>query len=79
MNEFEARTNDSNVPELVAFEKFLAELGRSRTTGWRWRKLGWLETLEIAGRHYITAQAVEKFIARAATGEFSKKIQGDIK
>jgi hypothetical protein len=31
-----------------------------------------LETVNIAGRPYVTREAVEKFKQRAAAGEFSK-------
>lgn len=45
----------------------------SPITAWRYRKRGWLETVNIAGRQYVTAEAIEKFKHRAAAGEFAKE------
>lgn len=68
--------NDSEAvsirPQLESFEKFLRSIGRSRVTGWRWRQRGWIEVVNIAGRPYVTADAVTKFLARAENGEFAK-------
>ena len=46
---------------------------RSLTTLWRWRKLGWLRTVNIAGRQYVTNEALEEFNRRAAAGEFARE------
>ena len=52
--------------------KFLAAVGVSRTTGYRWRQLGWLKCVPVAGRPYITREAVNDFLKRASGGELSK-------
>jgi hypothetical protein len=54
--------NDTN--GLTSFDKFLEATGLSHVTGWRYRKRGWLTTLNIAGRH---------FMERARAGEFAKE------
>lgn len=59
-------------PDIVAFEKWLIGVGRSPVTGWRWRKNGWITTVNIAGRHYIQREEIDRFNARAARGDFSK-------
>jgi hypothetical protein len=59
----------------VAYDKFLTDSGASPTTGWRWRKRGWLRTINICGRHYITAEALTDFNRRAAAGEFATEIR----
>jgi hypothetical protein len=56
---------------LVPAETLQADLGISRTTFWRWRKSGWIKTIQIAGRSYITISELERFYQRAAQGEFS--------
>ena len=42
-------------------------------TAWRWRKRGWLETVNIAGRPYLTDKALAEFLRRAEASEFAKK------
>jgi hypothetical protein len=65
------RKNDGT-PELIAMSKWLREIGRSDTTGWRWRMAGWLHPINIAGRPYLTRPDIQQFQTRAIAGEFSK-------
>jgi hypothetical protein len=58
---------------MKTFVKFLAEIGRSKPTGWRWIKSGWIEPVNISGRLYITAEEEARFHARAAAGEFARE------
>lgn len=69
------QSNFLELRDLVTLDHFLNSIGRTRTTGWRWRKRGWLKTIDIAGRPYVTRQAHEDFMRRAEAGEFSKQIQ----
>lgn len=57
----------------VSLEKFLGEMGLSPVSGWRFRKRGWIRTVNIAGRHYVPYECVVEFNARAARGEFSRE------
>ena len=57
---------------IVLFGLFLESLGVTPPTGWRWRKLGWINTINIAGRVYISRDEINRFQRRAASGEFSK-------
>jgi hypothetical protein len=57
---------------IVLFDRFLESLGVTSSTGWRWRKLNWLKTLNIAGRVYIARSEIERFQQRVAAGEFAK-------
>jgi hypothetical protein len=66
-----AKSTEEPAP-IESLDRFLQRIGRTRTTGWRWRKRGWLKTLTIAGRPYITAAAVREFLARAESEEFAK-------
>ena len=45
----------------------------SAATGWRWRKHGWIPTINIAGRLYVSRAAIPEFEKRAAAGEFSSE------
>jgi len=46
--------------------------GISVVTFWRWRKRGWVTTVNISGKIYVDLQSLADFDRRAATGEFSK-------
>jgi hypothetical protein len=58
---------------ILPFNSFLVQTGRSASCGWRWRRKGWITTIDIAGRLYISQQEIERFQKRAAAGEFAKK------
>jgi hypothetical protein len=58
---------------LVALNVWLAGIGRDPVTAWRWRKRGWLKTVNICGRQYISAEARAEFERRAAAGECSRE------
>ena len=60
----------------ISFQKFLREIPLSATTGWRYRKLGWLRCINIAGRSYITQEAAADFLRRAKAGEFQRAPHG---
>jgi len=65
----------NNAPSsgLIALSVWRKGVGVSKATVWRWRKQGWLQTVNIAGRQYLTAEAMRLFNQRAAAGEFSKE------
>jgi hypothetical protein len=60
------------VSDLVPLDLWREQIQRSPATLWRWRKEGWLPTINVAGRLYISRAAIATFEARAARGEFSK-------
>jgi len=62
---------NDNKQKLMQSEVFIQNLGISRTTFWRWRKRGWVTSVNIAGRQYISAAEVEKFNQRAQAGQFA--------
>ena len=64
--------SQSPASNLILFETWLDSIGRVPATGWRWRKMGWIKTLNIAGRVYVSRQEIERFEARAAAGEFRR-------
>ena len=56
---------------MVALNKWLRETGVSKITAWRWRKRGWLKTVNVSGRVYVTAEGIAEFMRRAEAGEFA--------
>jgi hypothetical protein len=59
----------------ISLGKFLDQTGTSPVTAWRWEKRGWLKTVRIAGRKYITAADLSEFNRRLEAGEFAGTIQ----
>jgi hypothetical protein len=57
---------------LQSFDGYLKALGKKKTTGYRWRKAGLIETVNIYGRIYVTAEAIASFEKRAIRGDFAK-------
>jgi predicted site-specific integrase-resolvase len=57
---------------VISLAKWLEQIGVTPCTAWRWRKKGWLKTINIAGRQYLTQEAMEEFHRRAVAGEFAR-------
>jgi hypothetical protein len=57
---------------LLPYDSWLTGIKKTPATGWRWRKRGWIETVNICGRLYISRAAIAEFERRAAAGEFSQ-------
>lgn len=60
----------------MALDKWIAEVGINPSTAWHWRKRGWLKTVNIAGRLYLTAEQRAEFTRRASAGEFAQAPSG---
>ncbi len=56
----------------VPLDLFTQENHISPVTAWRWRKRGWLRTVNLAGRQYIERDEIRRFLERARAGEFAK-------
>jgi hypothetical protein len=65
-------TSQENSNGVVAFEKWRRSVGVSRTTGWRWRRSGWLQTFNISGKIYLERAEASRFVALAKSGQFAK-------
>ncbi len=63
----------STTPPIISLHKFCRDAGISTITAWRFRKRGWLETVNVAGRQYLTGEGIAKFKHRATSGEFAQK------
>jgi hypothetical protein len=72
-NNIMANLSIPNASDLLAYDHWLAELPISPATGWRWRKRGWIPTINIAGRVYVSRAAIAEFERRAAAGEFARE------
>ena len=74
MNDRDTQRWNTRTPasDLVAYDSWLASIGRSLATGWRWRRRGLIQPIEIFGRLYLSRRAIAEFELRASRGEFSK-------
>jgi len=53
---------------LVALDAYRKSIGRSKTSIWRYRRRGWLPTVNILGRLYLRRSDISKFETAAASG-----------
>jgi hypothetical protein len=67
-----ARNNTHNTG-LIALNKWAEQIGITPITAWRMRKKGWLKTVNICGRVYISAEAIQDFTRRAEAGDFAQE------
>jgi hypothetical protein len=58
---------------VISLSKWVERVGVAAVTAWRWRKKGWLNTVNISGRQYITQEAIEEFHRRVVAGEFAQE------
>jgi hypothetical protein len=70
--ESNGKTHPIANPAVVSLSRWLEQVGVTPCTAWRWRKKGWLKTINIAGRQYLTQEAIDEFHRRASAGEFSQ-------
>ena len=64
--------NGSGFRAVVSLAKWMEQVGVTACTAWRWRKKGWLTTINIAGRQYLTQEAIDEFNRRAGAGDFAQ-------
>jgi hypothetical protein len=65
--------SDESNGGLTALNKWVEQVGIHPVTAWRFRRNGWLKTLNICGRVYITPEAIAEFTRRAEAGEFAQE------
>jgi hypothetical protein len=59
---------------ILSLRKFTRDAGIHNSTAWRWRHRGWLKTVNVGGRQYITRDGLAEFMRRAEAGEFAKNM-----
>lgn len=57
---------------MISLQRWCTTVGISDVTAWRFRRRGWLKTINIAGRVYLTHEAAREFSRRAQAGEFAR-------
>jgi hypothetical protein len=66
------KTHSTPGAAVISLSKWMQAVGITACTVWRWRKKGWLQTINIAGRQYLTQEAIDRFQRRAVSGEFAQ-------
>ena len=66
------KTHSNPGAAVISLSKWMENVGITPCTAWRWRKKGWLKTINIAGRQYLTQEAIDEFHQRAISGEFAQ-------
>lgn len=72
MNDSATTRNLGPISELVPFDEWLTSLGRSKVSGWRYRKQKLIQTVNLMGRIFVSRTAIAEFERRALAGEFAK-------
>jgi len=65
-----ATITSPRVRGLKPFNRWCRENGITRATGWRWRRDGIINTINIYGRQYVSQDEQERFQERANRGDF---------
>jgi len=65
-------TSENAASNLIALDQWGEQIGRTAATIWRWRRDGWIEAINIAGRLYISRAAIARFEEAAAAGKFAR-------
>lgn len=63
---------NTNGTDFIPFEKWLASISASRSTGWRYRQAGLVVTVNRLGKLYVTREEAERFRQRLSAGEFAR-------
>lgn len=66
--------NREHTVELIPFDDWLSRIGASRSSGWRYRKRGWIKVENRAGRLYVPADEAARFSDRQRNGEFARQL-----
>lgn len=76
MSEYETSIKQTPTTGLRAVKAFACDRGVSTVTVWRWRKRGWITTVNICGMPYVDLASANEFDERARKGEFAAPPKG---
>ena len=76
MNAKFTQTNPELASGVKSLSTYRRELGRSKTTLWRYRRNGWLKTINVLGKLFVTREAIAEFEAMLCSGELAKEPHG---
>jgi hypothetical protein len=62
--------------DLISLDAYRRAIGRSKTSLWRYRRRGWLPTVNVLGRLYLRRSDISAFEAAAARGSLARAPHG---
>ncbi len=57
---------------LVPWDSWLQEIGRTRSTGYKWRAAGIVSVVNVFGKLYIDRAEISRWEQQAKSGKFAK-------
>lgn len=76
MNATATKTAPEAVAGITSASVYRRQLGVSKTTLWRYRRNGWLKTINVLGKLYITRESIAEFEAMMCSGQLAKEPHG---
>jgi hypothetical protein len=76
MNASATQTTPEAVAGITSLSVYRRQFGVSKTTLWRYRRNGWLKTINVLGKLYVTRESIAEFEAMMRSGELAKKPHG---
>ena len=76
MNSKFTKTTPEAVAGITSLSVYRRQLGVSKTTLWRYRRNGWLKTINVLGKLYVTRESIAQFEAMLCSGELAKEPHG---
>ena len=71
-----SKTTPEAVAGITSASVYRRQLGVSKTTLWRYRRNGWLKTINVLGKLYVTRESIAEFEAMMRSGELAKEPHG---
>ena len=71
-----SKTTPQAIAGITSLSVYRRQLGVSKTTLWRYRRNGWLKTINVLGKLFVTREAIAEFEAMMCSGELAKEPHG---
>ena len=71
-----SKTTPEAVAGITSASVYRRQLGVSKTTFWRFRRNGWLKTINCLGKLYCTRESIAEFEAMMRSGKLAKEPHG---
>jgi hypothetical protein len=76
MNATATKTTPEAFAGITSASVYRRQLGVSKTTLWRYRRNGWLKTINVLGKLYVTRESIAEFEAMMCSGKLAKEPHG---
>lgn len=76
MNSKFTKATPEAVAGITSATVYRRQLGVSKTTLWRYRRNGWLKTINVLGKLYVTRESIAEFEAMMRSGALAREPHG---